>query len=95
MSGYAGKIVLSTKLDTSGLKNADRSIKSALASSTKAVAAFGAAVATAIGAVIKKSVDAYADFEQLAGGVETLFKTSADKVKKYASEAYKTAGISG
>lgn len=95
MSGYAGKIVLSTKLDTSGLKNADRSIKSALASSTKAVAAFGAAVATAIGAVIKKSNDAYADFEQLTGGVETLFKTSADKVKKYAAEAYRTAGISG
>lgn len=95
MSGYAGKIVLSTKLDTSGLKNADKSIKSALASSTKAVAAFGAAVATAIGTVVKKSVDAYADFEQLTGGVETLFKTSADKVKKYAAEAYKTAGISG
>ena len=95
MSGYAGKIVLSTKLDTSGLNNAGKSIKSALASSTKAVAAFGAAVATAIGTVVKKSVDAYADFEQLTGGVETLFKTSADKVKKYAAEAYKTAGISG
>lgn len=94
MSSYAGKIVLSTKLDTSGLKNAGKSIKSALASTTKAVAAFGAVTAAAIGTVIKKSGEAYADYEQLTGGVETLFKTSADKVKKYADEAYKTAGIS-
>lgn len=94
MSSYAGKIVLSTKLDTSGLKNAGKSIKSALASTTKAVAAFGAAAAAAIGTVIKKSVEGYADYEQLTGGVETLFKTSADKIKKYADEAYKTAGIS-
>ena len=94
MSSYAGKIVLSTKLDTSGLKNAGKSIKSALASTTKAVAAFGAAAAAAIGTVIKKSVEGYAGYEQLTGGVETLFKTSADKVKKYADEAFKNAGIS-
>lgn len=89
-----GKVTLSTKLDTSGLKNAGKDIKSALASTTKAVVVFGAAVATAIGAAIKQSVDAYADYEQLVGGVETLFKGSADKVKKYAEEAYETAGVS-
>lgn len=89
-----GKVTLSTKLDTSGLKNAGSSIKSALAKTSKAVAAFGAAAAAAIGAAVKQSTDAYADYEQLTGGVETLFKGSADKVKKYAEEAYKTAGVS-
>lgn len=54
------------------------------------VAAVGAGV-TAIG---KKSLDAYADYEQLVGGVETLFGKSADAIKKYASKAYETAGIS-
>ena len=89
-----GKVTLSTKLDTSGLKNAGSDIKSALAKTSKAVAAFSVAVAEAIGTAVKQSIDAYADYEQLVGGVETLFKASADKVKKYAEEAYKTAGVS-
>lgn len=44
--------------------------------------------------VIQQSVDAFADYEQLAGGVETLFKGSADAVMQYAADAYKTAGLS-
>ena len=43
---------------------------------------------------IKESVSGYADYEQLTGGVETLFKDSADMVKEYAENAYKTAGLS-
>lgn len=57
----------------------------------------GAAVATVSAGVValgKSSLDAYADYEQLVGGIETLFGDSADTIKKYASEAYKTAGIS-
>ena len=42
----------------------------------------------------KTAVDSYADYEQLVGGVETLFKDSADQVQQYASQAYKTAGLS-
>lgn len=42
----------------------------------------------------KQAILSYADYEQLAGGVETLFKDSAPIVKKYANEAYKTAGLS-
>lgn len=53
------------------------------------------AVGTAAGALIKFSTDAYGNFEQLEGGVETLFKDSADAVIKYADNAYKTAGLSG
>lgn len=42
----------------------------------------------------KQAVNSYAEYEQLVGGVETLFKDSADKVQEYANQAYKTAGIS-
>ena len=42
----------------------------------------------------KQSVLNYADYEQLVGGVETLFKESSDVIKKYADDAYKTAGLS-
>lgn len=37
---------------------------------------------------------AFADYEQLVGGVETLFKDSSSIVKEYADNAYKTAGLS-
>lgn len=43
---------------------------------------------------MKSSVDSFAEYEQLAGGVETLFKGSADVVKDYADGAFKTAGMS-
>lgn len=58
-----------------------------------AVAGAGAATA-AVGVLTKSSLDAYSSFEQLTGGVETLFKSSADTVMEYADNAYKTAGMS-
>ena len=42
----------------------------------------------------KKAVENYANYEQLVGGVETLFGDSAEQVQKYADNAYKTAGLS-
>lgn len=53
-----------------------------------------AGATTAIVDLTKQSVNAYADYEQLIGGVETLFKESAGKVEEYANNAYKTAGLS-
>lgn len=50
--------------------------------------------ATATAALVKSAVTAYADYEQLVGGVETLFKDSASEVQKYAANAYQTAGLS-
>lgn len=50
--------------------------------------------ATAISALTGLAINSYADYEQLVGGVETLYKTSADKVQQYAAYAYKTAGLS-
>lgn len=57
------------------------------------VAAVGAAV-TGIAALTTAAVKNYAQYEQLVGGVETLFKDSADTVLKYAEGAYASAGLS-
>ena len=56
-------------------------------------AAVGAAAA-GITALTTAAVNNYAEYEQLVGGVETLFKASAEKVQEYAANAYKTAGMS-
>ncbi len=62
------------------------------------VAKWAAGVALAAGtaglAISKAALDSYAEFEQLEGGVKTLFGNSADEVMKYAQGAYKTAGMS-
>lgn len=42
----------------------------------------------------KQALNSYADYEQLIGGVETLFKESSEVVEQYANNAYKTAGLS-
>lgn len=42
----------------------------------------------------KQAINSYADFEQLVGGVDTLFKESSVVVQDYANRAYKTAGLS-
>ena len=44
--------------------------------------------------VTKSAVGHYAEYEQLVGGVETLFKDSSGKLIDYAKKAYKTAGMS-
>ena len=44
--------------------------------------------------VTKSAIGHYAEYEQLVGGVETLFKDSSDKLIGYAKKAYKTAGMS-
>lgn len=69
-------------------------LKSGLALAGKAAAVGIGAATTAMTALTKSAVDGYAETEQLRGGVETLFKTSADTVKAYADNAYKTAGMS-
>ncbi len=84
-----------------GVKKAEKSgsslatsLKSGLATAAKVGAAAVGAAATAIGALTTAAVNNYAEYEQLVGGVETLFKNSADTVMGYAENAYKTAGMS-
>ena len=51
-------------------------------------------VGSALLGVGKDALNSYADYEQLVGGVETLFKDNANTVEDYANNAYKTAGLS-
>lgn len=50
--------------------------------------------AAGIGKVLSDAINEGANLQQSIGGIETLFKDSADTVKKYADEAYRTAGMS-
>lgn len=52
-----------------------------------------AAIGAGLGVLVKNSVENYAKYEQLVGGVDTLFKESSQKIQGYAAKAYKTAQI--
>lgn len=69
-------------------------VKTAATALGTAAAAATAALAAAAIKLGKEVISAYADYEQLVGGVETLFKDSSGKVMEYANDAYKTAGLS-
>ena len=78
----------------SGLSRVGDFIKGGLATAAKVGTA---AVTVASGAVVgltKSAVDGFAEYEQLVGGVETLFGESAQKVIDDASNAFRTAGMS-
>lgn len=68
--------------------------KNGLAAAAKVGAAAVSAAATGISVLTKKALNNYAEYEQLVGGVDTLFKDSSAKVQEYAANAYKTAGLS-
>lgn len=79
---------------SSRMSNAFGIIGNASVAMGKAVVAGVTACAGAITLVTKQAVGSYANYEQLVGGVETLFGDSADKVMEYAHNAYATAGMS-
>ena len=79
----------SSQVETIGSK-----LKGGLVTAAKVGAAAVAAAGTSIVAIGKQAIEQYAEYEQLVGGVETLFKKSADVVQQYAANAYKTAGLS-
>ena len=93
-----GKIIIDTTVDNSGaekdIKSLSRKIGSMAKTSATAVAGMVAAATTAVATLAGLSVKQYAEYEQLTGGVETLFKNSSDKVMQYANNAYKAAGMS-
>ena len=81
-------------LDSSGYKNKLENAKKLAVGFGKASAAVLGAGATAAGALTKKAVDAYSNFEQLEGGVKTLFGKSANKVLENSRQAFESAGMS-
>jgi phage-related protein len=68
--------------------------KKAGAAMAKGLAVGISAAAAGVVALTKAAVEGYAEFEQLKGGIETLFKDSASTVANYANEAYKSSGLS-
>ena len=93
-----GSIIIDTKIDSSGietgLKGLASKASSIIGTTSKAIIAGTAAATGAVVALTKASVEQYAQYEQLTGGVETLFKDSSSQVMEYANVAYKTAGLS-
>ena len=69
-------------------------LKGGLATAAKVGGAAIAAAGAAAVAITKQAVENYGEYEQLVGGVETLFNSSADTVMQYAANAYQTAGMS-
>ena len=69
-------------------------IKGGLGAAATAAATAVAAGVAAVGALTTASVSAYSQFQQLTGGVETLFGESAAKLEAYAAGAYQSAGMS-
>ena len=94
ISGGDGSIVLTTKIDETGIEKGMSKLKSGIGAVGKAFALVGTAAAAGFVAISKSAVDSYAEYEQLKGGVETLFKDSADVLMGYADRAYQTAGLS-
>ena len=97
-----GEVKYKVTADDSGLDQqidkTEKGLVSKFGGAAKAVgAAAGTAIAAGTGAVVslvKQASDAYGNYEQLVGGVETLFGSSADKVMQGADQAFKTAGMS-
>ena len=69
-------------------------LKGGLATAAKVGGAAIVAAGAAAVDITKQAVENDGEYEQLVGGVETLFKQSADTVMGYAENAYKTAGLS-
>lgn len=87
----ANKSIHKTENEASGLS---KTLSTAFSTVGKTlVAGVGVASAAIIG-ITKSATDAYAEYEQLLGGVETLFGESANLLMGYADQAYKTAGLS-
>ena len=98
-------LFVKVKFDSSefntGIANAEKTfsqfgdkIKSGVATVAQVTAGAVAAGAAAVGKIVSDSVSAYGSYEQLVGGVQTLFGDSAAKVLENSEQAFRTAGMS-
>lgn len=87
---HDGSVIIDIDGDDSKFRSKLSSLgKTALKVSSAALTATAASVSALAGLAVKS----YASYEQLVGGVETLFKDSADTIQEYAARAYQTAGM--
>lgn len=82
------------KLTDDGFRQGLNKAKQAVGTFAKISGAALAAGSAAVGKLASSSVKAYANYEQLAGGVKKLFGDSASEMMKFAQDAYRTAGMS-
>lgn len=93
-SGRAGRNVDDLGKKSNSSSGALGTLGSALKKvGTIAIAGVGT-LSAGVFAIGKSAIQSYAQYEQLVGGVDTLFKNSSKTVQNYANEAYKTAGLS-
>ena len=90
----AGSLTYDTKLDGKGFSEGLSGIGKISGTIFKGIATGIAVATTAVAGFVTASTKAYAEYEQLVGGVDTLFKNSSQQVQEYANNAYKTAGLS-
>lgn len=88
-----GSVTIDILGDDSKFSKTINGLKGVARSAMKGIAT-GTAATAGVVALSKAALDSYAQYEQLVGGVETLFKDSADTVQQYAANAYKTSGVS-
>lgn len=109
MNSQVGEAIIRLKFDGKSVKSELTNIEKDVSSSSnkitgafKAIAKVGVATFTAVASAAsafavkaaKTAVQGYAEYEQLVGGVDTLFKDASEQLQKYADVAYKTAQIS-
>ena len=92
--GYDGELRFNTKVDESGFNQGTKKLGSIAKGGLAVLGTAVAATVAGFGAITKASLDSVASLEQNIGGVETLFKKSADTVIANAKRAYETAGMS-
>lgn len=97
----SAKITLDSSGYSSALSQAGASfsefgskIKAGIGVVTKATTAAVGAGAAAVGKIVKDAVGAYGEYEQLVGGIETLFEDLDADIIENANNAYRTAGMS-
>lgn len=91
---YDGSLKFDTKIDESGFSSGISKLGSIAKGGMAVLGTAVAGTVTAFTALTKSSLEAVSSMEQNIGGVETLFKDSADTVIANANRAYQTAGMS-
>lgn len=95
ISGGDGSIILTTKIDESGLNDGLKKLRGGILSFEKALKGVAVAGAGAFVAVGTAAIKSYADFEQLSGGVQKIFnEIDYSMIEKDAQEAFKTMQMS-
>lgn len=92
--GYDGSLKFDTEISEKGFNKGIKNLGNIAQGGLKVLAGSVAGIVAGFGVMTKSALESFASLEQNIGGVETLFKDSAQKVIDSAENAYKTAGLS-